>query len=257
MVSSVVSPTFKWIANGDPTAGYPHNLFALIVAKNDFKTIVGIKANIRATEYTFTDAEWAGITVQADRTGRFQWAVAARNTTVFSLPGAGQIPFVSNPRGFRLRAYHLRLTWTTFGADVDLHFIPPNGATCSFRNRSPDWGVAGDPSDNPTLDRDCITSCTEENITVDKLTAPGTYRVAVHYYYDHDRGGTTATVEILQYGYRVAAIQRYLGRTGAYSTVFNVTVSAAGDCVFEESGDAPLEGVTVAPGFQKAEPADD
>ena len=75
-----------------------------------------------------------------------------------------------------------------------------NSNDCAYYNRSPDWGVSGDTTDNPSLDRDCITSCTEENITLDKITESGTYKVLAHYFNDHDKGASTARVEIFQNG---------------------------------------------------------
>ena len=94
---------------------------------------------------------------------------------------------------------HIRLTWPQVGSDVDIHLLRPGGTFGSYddvyyANRSPDWGPAG-RCGNPTLDVDCITSCTVENIRLDTLE-PGTYTVIVHYYYDHEQGPTPATVTI-------------------------------------------------------------
>lgn len=95
---------------------------------------------------------------------------------------------------------HVRLTWPTRGADVDLHLIRPNGAMwssndCYFRNMRPDWGMTGVGCDDPRLDIDCITQCTVENIRLSKLEN-GPYSVKVHYYSDHDLGSTSPVVTV-------------------------------------------------------------
>lgn len=243
-VSSVISPEFKWKANGDPTAGYAHDRFDLIIAKNNFTELVGIKEDIQDTKYTFTDAEWQAITAQSNDTGEFQWAVTGYNSADPRLPtAAGLGKFVSNTQTFKLRAYHIRLTWTTVGADVDLHLTPPSGTDCYYANRNPDWGVAGDPSDDPSLDRDCITSCAEENLTIDKVTTPGDYRIWVHYYSDHDMGATTATVQIFKYGQLIGTASQVLSETGDSWTVFDFSIGAGMAIVGERPAGDVIHGV--------------
>ncbi len=101
----------------------------------------------------------------------------------------------------------VQLSWTQLGSDVDTHLIRPGGTywsfvdDCFFANRNPDWGVIGDPSDDPQLDIDCITQCTLENIVLSK-PENGTYSVKVHYYWDHDRGPTSPTVRVWVQGIR-------------------------------------------------------
>ncbi|MCK6573171.1 choice-of-anchor D domain-containing protein [Myxococcota bacterium] len=97
---------------------------------------------------------------------------------------------------------HVEMSWTTpgdpnetdtAGSDVDLHMLHPRGQRwssapldCYYANPSPDWGVQGDPSDNPALELDDINGAGPENITLDNpedteaLGAP--YRVGVDYY---------------------------------------------------------------------------
>jgi uncharacterized protein YfaP (DUF2135 family) len=93
------------------------------------------------------------------------------------------------------RDVHIQLSWPQVGSDVDLHFTNPQGSTCYYGNTSPDWGVPGDNSDNPYLDVDCITSCTLENIYLNKPEA-GTYQIRVNYFNDRDLGPTGATVRL-------------------------------------------------------------
>jgi len=106
-----------------------------------------------------------------------------------------------------VRDIHIQLYWPLLGADVDLHFIRPGGEywsipdDCHWRNMNPDWGVLGDPTDDPKLDVDCITTCTLENIVLSRPVT-GTYSVKVHYYSDHDLGPTTASVRVWVQGVR-------------------------------------------------------
>ena len=255
VVSSVVSPEFKWTANGDPTAGYAHNHFDLVIAKNNFTELVGIKEDIQDIKYTFTETEWAAITAQSDGTGEFQWAVTGYNSINPRLPtAAGLGKFVSNTQTFKLRAYHIRLTWPTVGADVDLHLKPPSGTDCYYANRNPDWGVAGDLTDDPSLDRDCITSCAEENLTVDKVTTPGNYRVWVHYFSDHDMGATTATIQIFQYGQLISTASHVLSETGDSWNVFDFSIGASANSdIIVECPREIIRGVTGLPPKQPEE----
>lgn len=95
------------------------------------------------------------------------------------------------------KTLHIRLTWPQLGSDVDLHLIKPgaamwSGGDCYYGNLHPDWGIPGTCGD-PTLDVDCITQCTVENIRLDKLES-GTYSIKLHYYWDHDLGPTSPRV---------------------------------------------------------------
>lgn len=117
----------------------------------------------------------------------------------------------------------ITLNWDQLGSDVDLHLRPPGGVAyigwdypndCFYRNTNPDWGVQGDPSDDPLLYWDCIEDCTFEQITLDKVTDSGTYKVLIHYYRDHDLGPTTATIEVFQGSIKVFEGSNTLSNTG-------------------------------------------
>lgn len=229
IVSSVISTQFTWQANGDPTAGYAHNRFTLVVGKNNLTTILGTKDDIQDTKYTFSDGEWQAITAQSDESGILQWAVAGYNSLDPRMPSAAGVgKFVSNKQNIKLRAYHIRLTWDNLGADVDLHLSPPSGEDCYYSNRNPDWGVPGDSSDDPSLDRDCIDSCTEENLTLEKVTTPGTYKVWVHYYSDHSQGPSLAFIEVFKNGRSLGYTSRLLNETGDSWDVFSFSISSLG-----------------------------
>lgn len=68
-----------------------------------------------------------------------------------------------------------------------------SGTDCFWNARQPDWGVAGDTSDDPLLAIDCTRQCRAENINLNKPVA-GIYTVMVNYF--EYRGNTTATVRI-------------------------------------------------------------
>jgi len=242
MLSGGVSPTFQWNANGDPSASHNPNRFFLVISKNNFQSDLHIFPTngqpIQTTQYQIPDADYRALLQGETDETVFSWVVIGYREA----DGGTRIPegsgfLVSNSRTFQVRAYHIRLTWDKIDTDVDLHFRPPDGASeggayyandCAFYNPTPDWGVLGDATDNPSLDRDCISSCTEENITIDKVTAPGTYRVVVHYWSDHGNGGTTATVEVFHNGNPIGTWSQYLAETDDVWEVFSFTVSASG-----------------------------
>ena len=124
---------------------------------------------------------------------------------------------------------HLLLRWDQdSGSDVDFHFMPvgtsmnDNTNDCYFGNMEPDWGVAGDYTDNPFLDLDDLEGPGPENINVDELV-PGQYLITVYYYSDTGSGSgdegmsvsTNATVEVYIHGTLVQTYgPHYLGSTG-------------------------------------------
>jgi hypothetical protein len=70
----------------------------------------------------------------------------------------------------------VQLTWNGTN-DADLSLIAPNGNNkCYYGDRNPDWGVAGDTSDNPILDRDIRNGYGPEWISV-QSPVDGTYTV--------------------------------------------------------------------------------
>lgn len=259
IVSSGVSPTFTWKDNGDPTSGFELNKFIIAISNDDFQSVIISKEGITDTQYTFSDADWQTVVQAGDAGMAFKWIVLGYNDAAPRIPPAtaGLGNFISNAHTFTIRAYHLQLTWPTLGADVDLHLRPPDGASysgwdysndCAYYNRTPDWGVFGDSTDDPSLDRDCITSCTEENITIDAVTDVGTYKAIVHYYSDHGLGSTVATLKIFEYGNLVFDSSNTLFNStgnpddGTVWTAFSITVSADGDLVVTPMNDVTVGG---------------
>ncbi|HEX9904563.1 MAG TPA: hypothetical protein VGA77_06335, partial [Propylenella sp.] len=104
------------------------------------------------------------------------------------------------------------MSWNKLGADVDLRLRPPSCAGnatwhCTedvyYFNTNPNWGDPNSADDDPLLYRDCVTTCTSEQITVDTIPDPGTYRVIAHYYRDHGLGATHVTMEVFRRAKRV------------------------------------------------------
>lgn len=126
-------------------------------------------------------------------------------------------------------AIHIELLWHTpddpdetdtgpdAGADMDLHFVHPLAGgpdldgdskpdgwfalpyDCYWFNDHPDWG-SWDPAinDDPGLDRDDTDGAGPENVNLD-LPEEVTYRVGVHYWDEHDKGFSLATLRVYIY----------------------------------------------------------
>jgi hypothetical protein len=111
---------------------------------------------------------------------------------------------------------HVQLVWFTpadpdqtdsFGTDVDLHYLHPNATVWDkapwdvfWNNREGDWGVLGNPDDNPSLDIDDTDGAGPENVNHDNPEANKAYAVGVHYYNDSGLGPSYATVRIYLQG---------------------------------------------------------
>lgn len=97
----------------------------------------------------------------------------------------------------------VEMYWEYADDDMDLHLVRPGGSLlsdddCYFGNRSPDWGIWGDSSDNPTLDLDDISGAGPENINIE-YPENGSFTVYVHDYQfstGDSPSSNTATVNI-------------------------------------------------------------
>ena len=118
------------------------------------------------------------------------------------------------------QALVVELVWDNPDTDLDLHFLPHgaalNGAQdCWANDKSPDLGVAGDPSDDPVLARDALDHFGPEEMTY-ASPAAGTYDVDAVFYADHGSTtpATTATVRIYVYGEVVSETSRRIPTAG-------------------------------------------
>lgn len=97
---------------------------------------------------------------------------------------------------------HVELTWDG-SADMDLHlhngaiapwFYSTGKSDCYYSEKTPDWGVASYPNDDPSLDVDNVMADGPENIRIAQPVTGETYTVGVQNY---SRGnGRIATVRI-------------------------------------------------------------
>ena len=137
---------------------------------------------------------------------------------------------------------YVQLTWDTpgdpdqsdaEGTDVDLWLRHPTTASwlsgplrCDYLNSRPDWGTAGDRSDDPTLDIDDVNGAGPESISLDhpEDTAPlgGAYGIGVHYYRaesevgDHLWGPSVALMRVFIEGELVFEAEGDLRATHAF-----------------------------------------
>ena len=103
-------------------------------------------------------------------------------------------------------AITVEMSWSSNNSDVDLHMVRNAGGNpnsrlfestydCYFSNRSPEWGVPSDPTDNPFLDVDDVDGRGPEKINIER-SGDGTYDVFVHFWSDASVAPTTATALI-------------------------------------------------------------
>src|SRR5262249_36994728 len=131
-----------------------------------------------ALSYQPTAAEWLDLQRGGRPTDVYKWLVtgsaSASGTGNPEIPSG--FPWLSTVLSFTVRSLHLRITWSPIDTDVDLHLRPPSGTGFSgpafpgdiaYYNPSPGWGV---------LDRDCISTCTTENISLIRFPETGVYR---------------------------------------------------------------------------------
>jgi len=174
------------------------------------------------SSYTPTEAEWLQLQQGGAPTDTYEWFLAA---SVSAAGSDGQVPagvpWCSNLRSFTVRTLHIRITWTPLGADVDLHLKPPTGEDIAYYDRTPGWGV---------LDRDCISSCTEENISLIYVPTTGTYRAFAHYFSDHGKGPATVEAQVFHAAHAAGDHARLRGTLGVAGTCERqARASRAGD----------------------------
>lgn len=114
----------------------------------------------------------------------------------------------------------IELFWDNQGTDLDLHLLRTTTTRVGshpddvfYQNRKPDWGVIGDPADDPELSRDALTGYGPEVFGwVNPID--GTYRIAVAFEQDYGLGSmaraSRATLRVYHFGILKAEISRTL-----------------------------------------------
>lgn len=100
----------------------------------------------------------------------------------------------------------VRLIWDHKLTDLDLHLLDTGQALnsegdCYWANRNPDFGIIGDPSDDPVFVKESLKGYGPEEIVFSKPTG-GKYKVAVHFAKANGstKPRTVATVQVYIYG---------------------------------------------------------
>jgi len=112
----------------------------------------------------------------------------------------------------------VELFWDNLNTDLDLHLLRTPSTRVGlvpddvfYQNKKPDWGVMGDPADDPELSRDALTGYGPEVFGwVNPID--GTYRIAVAFEQDYGLGAmaraSRATVRVYQFGILKAELSR-------------------------------------------------
>lgn len=146
------------------------------------------------------------------------WEVAL---TVTDDMGVSSVPAKCIVDATPLDDIYVELTWEGPTADLDVH-LARDGAPffdtpddVSYCNPTPDWGLEGDPSDDPALARDDDDGWGPEVITLPRAN-DGTYLVRVHHFDDGDDGSVTATAVIYVNGVRQIETSAVLARNAVW-----------------------------------------
>lgn len=213
-----IPPTFQWIPRGDPSAAHRNDTFFLVFSRDNFqahRVLISVPGT-GLTSYTPTQAEWDQVVLGGQNLSQYKWFVAATRGDAPIIPEGWF--WYSNTLTFSVRSLHIRITWDKLGADVDLHLSPPSGSDIAYYNRTPGWGV---------LDRDCITTCTEENISLISFPQTGIYRAFAHYYSDHGKGPTLVHAQVFNAGAPALDTFFLLSATGQEQDIFSIFLVAS------------------------------
>lgn len=216
-VPGSTAPTFQWVAAGDPSAAHRNNHFYLVFSRDHFQGHLAVipVPTLGATSYRPSDAEWAAVQAGADAGQVFEWFVAADRADAPSVPEGWF--WYSDIRRVVPRSLEAIITWTRLGQDVDLHLSNPSGTDIAYYNTATSWGF---------LDRDCISQCTQEIISVTSLPLPGTYRLWVHYYSDHGYGPASVRAVVRAGSQILLDTSFVLAATGATQTLATFAIPA-------------------------------
>lgn len=152
----------------------------------------------------------------------------------------------------------LELTWDTpgdpdqadtNGADLDLLLRHPFAMdwqdinwVCSWSNPNPDWGLPGNPSDNPVLILDDIDGQGPEIIAIEEPEPGSVYRVGVRYAADNGYGFSVPTARLSADGVLVAELTGgIMVSSGYFWQVWDLAVDGAGLVITPEDVITPTE----------------
>lgn len=111
----------------------------------------------------------------------------------------------------------IELVWDHEQPDLDLHLLEGSAALfsdgdCHWANRNPDFGVSGDPSDDPSLVRDALRGYGPEKIVFSN-PPEGRFQVSVVYAKTNGQSKTlptTATLRLFVFGILAAEVSQTL-----------------------------------------------
>lgn len=173
-------------------------------------------------------------TVTLPATGRYR--VRARLTTVPGMGGCDVQETVTirvTERTGTNDGLRFVMTWSTPGdpdesrppgSDVDMHLVRVvngravwnSGEDIYFGNRTSDWGVRGDPTDNPELLRDETQGRGPEIIVHPNPNRQEVYLLGAYYWSDRNFGPSTVTFRIFRDGVEILSFNRVLEATGRF-----------------------------------------
>ena len=178
------------------------------------------------TVITPTDAATAAMTLDASLPGQYEVQLEVTDALGAKSLTPARITVVASPAQKLL----VELFWDNAVTDLDLHVTNAPAAAlgtdadCHYANRAPDWGVAGDTSDDPAYLRDALTGYGPEVFGyVNPVEA--TYRVHVVLASAHLQPLPTsnATVRVYQYGVLKGEFKKTLDSEGQAWPVVDVT----------------------------------
>ena len=212
------------VCSVDPTEVEPNAGSATWIGRESYDT----------AGYAITDYDWTLVSAPGGSTATMPVGASADRSPfqpdlageyVGELIVTNELGMASEPCQATLTAtpvedMWIQMYWTHSGDDMDLHLLKPGGnletqGDCYYSNcvgSGLDWGVSGDPSDNPSLDMDDIPGTGPENINI-QSPETGTFTVYVHDY----TGGNDTTVVIFLGGYQVWSDTRTISGESSYT----------------------------------------
>ncbi len=177
----------------------------------------------QASAATLSDAASPKPTFTADQPGEYDLQlVVVDSAGLSSAPKQVAITAVAADK------LVIELLWDHPVADLDLHFRRPGDALngpmdCFWANPHPDWGVQGDPTDDPTDLGDKLAGFGPEYVVYDQPPA-GEYVMAVDYVSANGASNTklTATLRVWLYGAVVQELDHSMSTPGEVWTAGTV-----------------------------------